>query len=187
MQAITVLSLFTNNIENGVYQFSAFGIMTFRPIVTGTGLSEDKVIGTEDLAVGARSDAVHGSRFKIHKHSSRNVPSSRGLVVIDIDPLELDVRVSKTVVLSGWIYAVLVTYNLPEFGTDLVAALASLNVQDLSHGSDEGREEERNLGFGVLFDNGREREPNAVLCVQESAVIYGIGERGERDIRRLRW
>ncbi|WVZ18202.1 hypothetical protein V8G54_005524 [Vigna mungo] len=116
--------------------------MTFRPIVTGTGLSEDKVIGTEDLAVGARSDAVHGSRFKIHKHGSGNVPPARGLIVIDIDPLELDVRVSKTVVLSSWIYSVLVADYLPEFGTDLVAALASLNVQDLSHGSDEGRKRE---------------------------------------------
>jgi len=108
--------------------------MTLRPIVTGAGLAEDKVIRAEDLAVGARSDAVHGSRFEIHKDGSRNVPSARGLVVIDINPLELDIGVAKTVVLSGGIYAVLVADDLPEFGTDLVAALASLDVQDLSHG-----------------------------------------------------
>jgi len=130
--------------------------MTFRPIVTGAGLAEDKVIRSEDLAVGARSDAVHGSRFEIHKHGSRNVPSARGLVVIDIDPLELDIGVSKTVVLSGGIYAVLVADDLPEFGTDLVAALASLDVQDLSHGSEEGRK--RDLGFGVCLAVGGKRD-----------------------------
>jgi len=143
LQAITVFSLFTNNIENGVDQLSAFCVMTFGPIVTSTGLSEDKVIRAEDLAVGARSDAVHGPRFEIHKNSSRNVPSARCLIVIDIDSFELDVGVSKTVVLSGGIYAVLVADDLPEFGTDLVATLASLNVQDLSHVSDEGRKKGR--------------------------------------------
>nr|ACU21618.1 unknown [Glycine max] len=111
-----------------------FGVMTFGPIVTGAGLAEDEVVRAEDLAVGARSDAVHGSRFEIHKHGSRNVPSARGLIVIDIDPLELDAAVAFVVVLSGRIDAVLVAYHLPELGTDLVTALASLNVQDLSHG-----------------------------------------------------
>ena len=134
LQAIAVFSLFANDVENGVDQLGAFGIMTVGPIVTGAGLAEDEVVGAEDLAVGARSDAVHGSRFEIHKHGSRNVPSARGLIVIDIDPLELDAAVAFVVVLSGRIDAVLVAYHLPELGTDLVTALASLNVQDLSHG-----------------------------------------------------
>ena len=134
LQAIAVFSLFANDVENGVDQLGAFGIMTFGPIVTGAGLAEDEVVGAEDLAVGARSDAVHGSRFEIHKHGSGNVPSARGLVVIHIDPFELDAAVAFLVVLSGGIDAVLVADHLPELGTELVTAVASLNVQDLSHG-----------------------------------------------------
>jgi microsomal dipeptidase-like Zn-dependent dipeptidase len=33
----------------------------------------------------------------------------------------------------GWVDAVLLTHNLPELGTDLVSALSSLDVQNLTH------------------------------------------------------
>ena len=134
LQAVAVLSLFANDVENGVDQLSSFGIMTFGPIVSGTGLAKDEVIRAEDLTVGTRSDAVHGARLKIHEHSPGNVPSARSLIVVNIDPLELDVGGGCAAVLSGGIDAVLVADDLPELGADLVAALASLHVQDLSHG-----------------------------------------------------
>ena len=45
---------------------------------------------------------------------------------------ELQVRVSM--VCSSWVNAVLVCDDLPELGTDLVSALASLDVHKLAHG-----------------------------------------------------
>jgi hypothetical protein len=38
---------------------------------------------------------------------------------------------------------VLLTYHLPELGTDLVAALSSLNVQNLTHVGDDERKSSR--------------------------------------------
>ena len=54
-----------------------------------------------------------------------------GLVEVNVDALKLEIRV--TVVGAGGVYAVLVADNLPELGSDLVAALAALNVHDLTH------------------------------------------------------
>ena len=53
------------------------------------------------------------------------------LCYLHVDALELKVRV--TVVGAGWVYAVFVGHNLPELGTNLVTALAALNVYDLTH------------------------------------------------------
>ena len=53
------------------------------------------------------------------------------LIKVHIDALQLEVGVA--VVGAGRIYAVLVGDDLPELGTDLVTALASLDVDDLAH------------------------------------------------------
>ena len=142
MQAVTILSLFANNIENGIDQLGAFSVVTFRPVVSGAGLPEHEVIGTEDLAIGSGSDAVHGARLQIHEDRPGNEPSAGGLVVVDVDALELEVGgggVGAVVVFAGAIDAVLVADDFPELGADLVAALASLNVKNLSHGGFLGR------------------------------------------------
>ena len=54
-----------------------------------------------------------------------------GLVEVNVDALKLEIRV--TVVGAGGVYAVLVADDLPELGSDLVAALAGLDVHDLTH------------------------------------------------------
>ena len=105
--------------------------MTLGPVVSGTGLSEDEVVGSEELTEGSSSDRVHCSGLQIHKDSSGDVSSSSGFVVIDVDPLKLKIRVS--VIGTGGVDSVLVGNDLPELGTNLVAALASLDMDNFSH------------------------------------------------------
>ena len=57
--------------------------------------------------------------------------ASGGLVVVDIDPLELEV--TGAAVGAGGVDAVLVGDDLPELGSDLVAALTGLEVDNFSH------------------------------------------------------
>ena len=57
--------------------------------------------------------------------------ASGGLVVVDIDPLKLEV--TGAAVGAGGVDAVLVGDDLPELGSDLVAALTGLEVDNFSH------------------------------------------------------
>ena len=59
-----------------------------------------------------RSDGVHGTGLQINQDSSGHVLSTGGLVVVHIDPLQLEVRVS--VVGSGGVNTVLIRDNFPE-------------------------------------------------------------------------
>ena len=73
---------------------------------------------------------VPGSRSM--RMARGHVAAARRLVVVDVDALELEVRVA--VVRARGVDAVLVGDDLPELGADLVAALAALDVDDLAHG-----------------------------------------------------
>jgi hypothetical protein len=94
------------------------------PVVTGSSLAEDEVVWAEELSEGAGADRVHGAWLQVEEDSTGNISSSSGLVEVDVDALELEVRVS--VVCASWVDSVLVGDNLPELGSDLVTALASL-------------------------------------------------------------
>merc|ERR1719389_1272089 len=131
LEAIATFSFFTDNIEDGVNEFSTFGVVTLGPVVTGTSLSEDEVVGSEELTERSSSDGVHGSGFEIHEDGSGDVTSTSGFVVVDVDSLELEIGV--TVVGTGGVNSVLIGDDLPEFGSDLVTALTSLDVNDFSH------------------------------------------------------
>jgi len=131
LKAIATLSFLSDNIEDGVDELGSLGVMTLGPVVTGTSLSENKVIGSEELTEWSGSDGIHGSWLEIHEDGSWDVSSSGGLVVVDVDSLELEIRV--TVVSTGWVNSVLVGDDLPELGTDLVTALTTLDMNDFSH------------------------------------------------------
>ena len=131
LKAIATFSFFSNDIEDGVDKFGTLGVMTLGPVVTGTGLSEDEVVWSEELTEWSSSDGVHGSWLKIHEDGSWDVSSSSGLVIVDVDSLELEIGI--TVIGTGWVNTVFVGDDLPEFGTDLVTALSSLNMNDFSH------------------------------------------------------
>jgi len=131
LEAVAAFGLLSHDVEDGVDEFGTFGVMTFGPVVSGSGLAEDEVVGSEELTEGASSDGVHGSGFKIHKDGSGNVSTTSGFVIVDIDSFQLKVGVS--VVSSGRVNSVFVGNDFPEFGTDLVTALTSLNMNDFSH------------------------------------------------------
>jgi hypothetical protein len=131
LKAIARLGLLSYDIENGIDEFSAFGVVTFGPVVTGSGLTENEVIWSEDLTEWTGPDTVHGTWLQIDEDGSWDVFTAGSLVVVDVDSLELEIGVA--VVGSGWVDSVLVGDDLPELGTDLVTTLAGLKVDDFSH------------------------------------------------------
>jgi len=131
LEAIATFSFFSADVEDGVDELGTLGVMTLGPVVTGTGLSENEVVGSEELTERSGSDGVHGSGFEIHEDCAGDVSATSGFVEVDVDSLELEVRV--TVVGTGGVNTVFVGDNLPELGTNLVTALATLDVNDLAH------------------------------------------------------
>ncbi len=121
LQTVRALSLLANNIENRVNELSALRVVTLRPVVTSTTLTEDEVVGTEEIAEGARADGVHGAGLQINENSTGNVLVRADLVVVHVDPLELEVVVA--LVQSIRLNAVLIRDDLPELGTCDVLAL----------------------------------------------------------------
>jgi len=63
LEAITSFSFLSNDIEYRVDKFSTFSVMTFSPVITGSSLSENKVVRSEELSEWSSSYGVHGSRF----------------------------------------------------------------------------------------------------------------------------
>jgi proteasome assembly chaperone (PAC2) family protein len=131
LEAIATFSFFSNDVENGVDELSTLSVVTLGPVVTSTSLTEDEVIGSEELTERSSTDGVHGSWLKIHEDSTGDISTTSGLVVINVDSLELEIRVS--VISTGGVNTVFIRDNLPELGTDLVTALTTLNVHDLTH------------------------------------------------------
>merc|ERR1740122_52806 len=132
LETITGLSLFSDNIENRVNQLGSFCVVTLSPIVAGPRLSEDEVVGSEDLTEGPRPHAVHGAGLQVHEDSPGHVLAAAGLVVVDIDPLQL--KLGGAGVGTGGVNTVLIGDYFPELSSDLISALACLDVDDLTHG-----------------------------------------------------
>ena len=99
--------------------FLTLSIMALGPVVASTTLPKAEVVRPEDLAIVASSDRVHGARLQVNQNRPGNVVAIASLIVVDLDPLQLELRVP--VVLSIRINAVLVGDNLPEL-------LANLNL-----------------------------------------------------------
>ena len=131
LEAIATFGFLSDDIEDGVDKLGSLGVVTLGPVVTGTGLSEDEVVGSEELTERSGSDGVHGSGLEIHEDGSGDVTATSGFVGVDVDSLELEIRV--TVVGTGWVNTVLIGDNFPELGTNLVTALTGLDVNDFSH------------------------------------------------------
>jgi len=128
LEGIAGLGLLANNVEDGVDQLGTLGVVTLGPVVTSTRLAEDKVVGAEDLAERTSTDGVHGSRLQVHEDSARDVASSGGFIVVDVDALKLEIAI--TMVGTGGVNAMLVANNFPELGTDLVTTLTGLEKND---------------------------------------------------------
>lgn len=115
LQAVGALGLLANNVEDGVNELCALRVVTLCPVVTGAALTEDEVVGTEEVAEGTRADGVHGSRLEINEDGTRDILVRADFVVVDVDALELEVVVAliETIRLD----AVLIRDDLPELGT----------------------------------------------------------------------
>jgi hypothetical protein len=131
LEAIATFSFLSNNIEYRINKFSTFSIMSLSPIVTSTSLSENKVVRSEELTERSSSNRVHGSRFEIHKNSSWYESTASSFVIVNINSFELKIRV--TMISTCWIDTVFIGDDFPEFSTDLVTALTSLDVNKFSH------------------------------------------------------
>ena len=131
LETVAALGLLTSDIKHGIDKFGALSVMTFGPVVTCTSLPKNKVIRSKELAKWSGSNRIHGTWLEVHQNCSRDISTSRSLIVVDIDPLKLKIGVS--VISTGWVNTMLVGNNFPELGTDLVAALTSLDMDDFSH------------------------------------------------------
>ena len=105
--------------------------MPLGQVVARPRLLEDEVVRPEQLPEGTRTDRVSRPRLEVHQDRARNVTATRGLVVVDLDALELEVRVA--VVGTRRVDPLLVGDDFPELGADLIAALAALDMDDLTH------------------------------------------------------
>ena len=50
LEAIAPLGLLTHHIQHGIDEFRAFSVMSLCPVISCSCLSEDEVVGTEELA-----------------------------------------------------------------------------------------------------------------------------------------
>ena len=86
--------------------------MSLGPVVAGAGLAEDEVVGPEELAEGAGPHGVHGAGLQIDEDSAGHVLAAGGLIVVDVDALELEL--GGAMVGAGGVDAVLVGDDFPE-------------------------------------------------------------------------
>lgn len=85
LEAVTALSLTTDNVENIVNQLSTLRVVTLGPVVAGTRLTEDEVVGTEEVAEWTSTDSVHGARLQVDEDGTRDILVARSLSGVSAD------------------------------------------------------------------------------------------------------
>merc|ERR1711959_698708 len=91
LEAIAGLGLLADDVKDGIDELGALSVVALGPVVTGSGLAEDKVVGAEELTEGAGADGVHGAGLQVHQDGTGHVAASGGLVVVHVDALQLKV------------------------------------------------------------------------------------------------
>jgi hypothetical protein len=89
LERVTVLGLASHDIKNRINKLSTFGVVSLGPVVAGTRLTKNEVVGAEEVAVGATADSVHDTRLQINENSSGNVLAVTSFVVVDAKALKL--------------------------------------------------------------------------------------------------
>merc|ERR550534_957437 len=131
LKTVTRLCLFSDNIKDRVNQLCPFRIMTFCPIVSSSGLSKYEIVRSKELTERTSSNRVHSPWLQIHQNRSWDITSTSGFVVVNIDPLKLQIRI--TMVCTCWVDSVLIRDYLPELSSDLISALTCLDMYDFTH------------------------------------------------------
>ncbi len=93
-KAVAALGLLAHDIQDGIDQLGALGVVALGPVVAGSGLAEDEVVGAEELSEWPSADRVHGAGLEIHEDGARDVAAAGGLVEVDVDALQLEVGVA---------------------------------------------------------------------------------------------
>ena len=75
LETIGPLGFLSDDIEDLVYELGSFGVMTLGPVVSGTGLSVDHVIGPEEVSQGAALDRVHSTGLQVDQDGTGDVPT----------------------------------------------------------------------------------------------------------------
>jgi hypothetical protein len=73
LEAVATLGLAADDIEDVVDKLSSFSVMTLGPVVSGTGLTENEVVGTEELSERTGTDGVHGTGLEIDEDGTGNI------------------------------------------------------------------------------------------------------------------
>ena len=73
LEAVTALSLATDDVENLINELGTLSVVTLSPVVTGAGLSEDEVVWAEKLSEWASTDGVHGSWLQIDEDGTWHI------------------------------------------------------------------------------------------------------------------
>ena len=87
-------------------------VVALGPVVASSRLAKDKVVGAENLAKGTRANGVHCARLQVDQDGSGDILATRGLIVVDVDSLKLEL--GGAIVGSGGVDAVLVGDDFPE-------------------------------------------------------------------------
>jgi proteasome assembly chaperone (PAC2) family protein len=79
LEAVAALGLATDNVEDLVDELGTLSVVTLGPVVASTGLTEDEVVGAEELAERTGADGVHGTGLQIDEDGTGNVLVAGGL------------------------------------------------------------------------------------------------------------
>jgi len=80
LEAVAAFSLAADDIQDLVDELSTLSVVTLGPVVAGTGLAKDEVVGAEKLAEGAGTDSVHSAGLQIDQDGTRHILVAGGLL-----------------------------------------------------------------------------------------------------------
>lgn len=112
LQAVAAFGLFPDYVEDRVYQFGTFGVMTFCPIVTSSRLSKHEIIWSKYLAKWSRANGVHRAWLQIDEDGTWYVFPSRCFIIVYVDSFQLKIGIAM--ISTGWVDAMLVTDDFPK-------------------------------------------------------------------------
>merc|ERR1711970_52764 len=129
----TLISQFSNSVEDEVDDFLTNGVVTTGVVVSGIFFAGDQLFGVEKLSVGSGADLVNDGGFQIDEDGTWDVLTSAGL---GEEGVERVVTSSDGLVrwhLSVRLDAVLPAVKLPASITDLNTSLSDVDGNTLSH------------------------------------------------------
>ena len=102
-------------------------VVSLGPVVARPALSEDEVVRPEDLAIGSAPHRVHRAWLEVNKDGPGNVLAPGGLIVVHIDPLQLQVRGAG--ITAAGVDAVLIRDDFPELKGFILESKWKLRLQ----------------------------------------------------------